>query len=100
MEIKDVIKLVDAGFTRAEIAAMLKMQTAPAEEKPTEEKPAEEAPAAEEKEPELTMNDLLAEIKDLKQQIYKKNIISDTKEPEVKQSAEDILINLLNGKEK
>ena len=30
MEIKDVIKLVDAGFTRAEIAAMLKMQTAPA----------------------------------------------------------------------
>lgn len=93
MKLSTLIKLIDAGYSRAEIDAMaLEDEPAtPAEpEKPTEPETPEESPAD---------GELLKEIKALRQALNLKNIHNDEKDSPEKESAEDILIKLLNGKE-
>lgn len=101
MELNTILKLLDAGYTKADIEAM----TAPAKEEaaptPVEEpvKPA----VAEDPAPEMTsadiLNNLLAEVKGLKAQIQANNIRSDKMNagpasPE--DAAQSILASLIN----
>ena len=102
MELNTILKLLDAGYTKADIEAM----TAPAKEEsapaPVEEpvKPADPAKVAT---PEMTsadiLNNLLAEVKGLKAQIQANNIRSDKMNagpasPE--DAAQSILASLIN----
>jgi len=101
MELNTILKLLDAGYTKADIEAM----TAPAKEEaapaPVEEpvKPA----VAEDPAPKMTsadiLNNLLAEVKGLKAQIQANNIRSDKMNagpasPE--DAAQSILASLIN----
>lgn len=105
MELNTILKLLDAGYTKADIEAM----TAPAKEEaapaPAEEpdKPADSADPAEVATPEMTsadiLNNLLAEVKGLKAQIQANNIRSDKMNagpasPE--DAAQSILASLIN----
>ena len=101
MELNTILKLLDAGYTKADIEAM----TAPAAEvtpEPAEEpvKPAETP--AEEPAPEMTsadiLNNLLAEVKGLKAQIQANNIRSDSMGSKPEVTAESILASLINPK--
>ena len=101
MELNTILKLLDAGYTKADIEAM----TAPAAEvtpAPAEEpvKPAETP--AEEPAPEMTsadiLNNLLAEVKGLKAQIQANNIRSDSMGSKPEVTAENILASLINPK--
>lgn len=103
MELNTILKLLDAGYTKADIEAM----TAPAAEvtpAPVEEpvKPAEVP--AEETAPEMTsadiLNNLLAEVKGLKAQIQANNIRSDSMGSKPEVSAESILASLINPNKK
>ena len=99
MELNTILKLLDAGYTKADIEAM----TAPAAEAPAEEvKPAEPEPAAE---PEMTSDDilknLLAEVKGLKAQVQANNIRNGKMESgpaTPAQTAEQILASIINPK--
>jgi hypothetical protein len=104
MDVNTILKLIDAGYTKADIEAMNAPASteasapveAPAEEKPAEEKPAE-APA-------MTGDDilqnLLAEVKGLKAQIQSNNIKNDSMNmnhaPDL--TAEQILASIINPK--
>lgn len=102
MELNTILKLLDAGYTKADIEAM----TAPAKEEaapaPAEE-PVKPADPAEVTTPEMTsadiLNNLLAEVKGLKAQIQANNIRSDKMNagpasPE--DAAQSILASLIN----
>lgn len=102
MELNTILKLLDAGYTKADIEAM----TAPAKEEaapsPAEE-PVKPADPAEVATPEMTsadiLNNLLAEVKGLKAQIQANNIRSDKMNagpasPE--DAAQSILASLIN----
>lgn len=100
MELNTILKLLDAGYTKAEIDAM----TAPAavsepaaEPEPEPVKPAEE-PAAD---PAMTSADvltnLLAEVKGLKAQIQANNIKNDSMGSKPEVTAESILASLINS---
>lgn len=102
MELNTILKLLDAGYTKADIEAM----TAPAKEEaapaPAEE-PVKPADPAEVVTPEMTsadiLNNLLAEVKGLKAQIQANNIRSDKMNagpasPE--DAAQSILASLIN----
>lgn len=102
MELNTILKLLDAGYTKADIEAM----TAPAKEEaapaPAEE-PVKPADPAEVATPEMTsadiLNNLLAEVKGLKTQIQANNIRSDKMNagpasPE--DAAQSILASLIN----
>jgi hypothetical protein len=93
MELEKIIKLIDAGYTKADIEKML---TPAAEETKPEAKPAdkpEEKPAEkpEEKKPdsEPVNAQMLKELQDLKKAVYAMNIMN-TEQPEQK-SVDDIL---------
>ena len=93
MKVEEIIKLINAGYTKADIE---KMQAPAAEETKPEAKPAdkpEEKPAEkpEEKKPESepVNAQMLKELQDLKKAVYAMNIMN-TEQPEQK-SVDDIL---------
>ena len=102
MDLNTIIKLLDAGHTKADIDAM----TAPAPTSEVTPAPAEEpvkpAEPAEEPKPEMTsadiLNNLLAEVKGLKAQIQANNIRSDSMGSKPEVTAENILASLINPK--
>ena len=104
MELNTILKLLDAGYTKADIEAM----SAPAAEVTPEpaEEPVKPAEPAEEPKPEMTsadiLNNLLAEVKGLKAQIQANNIRSDSMKGSAKpvETAEDILASVINPKER
>jgi hypothetical protein len=87
MELEKIIKLIDAGYTKAEIEKML---TPAAEETKPDPEPAPE-PKPEEKKPESepVNAQMLKELQDLKKAVYAMNIMN-TEQPEQK-SIDDIL---------
>lgn len=104
MDVNTILKLIDAGYTKADIEAMNTPASAEAStpvEAPAEEKPAEEKPA---EAPAMTGDDilqnLLAEVKGLKAQIQSNNIKNDTMNvnhaPDL--TAEQILASIINPK--
>lgn len=103
MELNTILKLLDAGYTKADIEAM----TAPAAEvtpEPAEEpvKPAEPAEEPKAMTSDDILNNLLAEVKGLKAQIQANNIKNDSmKGPsQPAETAESILASLINPKER
>ena len=98
--IKDIISLLDAGYSREEIAEMLNAPesaepAAEAEPEAEAPEPTAEAPAAEEKSSEI--DELRKEIQSLKAMIQKQNLKqSRVEQPPVQESASDILARLVN----
>lgn len=105
MEIKDIISLVNAGFTRDEIMTLMGPSSDPsivapeaAAEAPTPAA-AEPAPEAPKPEPAPAVPDnseVLAALKDLTQTIRKNAILRDTMRPTEQPSAVDILASVIN----
>ena len=103
MEIKDIISLVNAGFTRDEIMTLMGPSSDPsiaapeaAAEAPT---PAAAEPAPEAPTPAPAVPDnseVLAALKDLTQTIRKNAILRDTMRPTEQPSAVDILASVIN----
>ena len=103
MEIKDIISLVNAGFTRDEIMTLTGPTSDPsivapeaAAEAPT---PAAAEPAPEAPTPAPAVPDnseVLAALKDLTQTIRKNAILRDTMRPTEQPSAVDILASVIN----
>ena len=91
MQYTEIIKLLDAGYSRDEILAM-KGEPKPEEPKPEEPKP--EEPKPEENE----MSDLVKEMRDAFSEMRKEftafNIMS-SRQPEEK-TPEDIIANIIN----
>ena len=103
MEIKDIISLVNAGFTRDEIMTLTGSTSDPpivapeaAAEAPTPAA-AEPVPAAEPAPAPVPDNsEVLAALKDLTQTIRKNAILRDTMRPTEQPSAVDILASVIN----
>ncbi|MBR3359986.1 MAG: hypothetical protein IKG39_01465 [Lachnospiraceae bacterium] len=101
--IKDIISLLDAGYSREEIAEMLNNR-APAEqpeEIPTEEPEKTPEPAGEPKDEKLDeyaeeLKRLTDEVKTLKAQLQKKNIQQTEITPPKQETASDILARVIN----
>ena len=104
MDVNTILKLIDAGYSKADIDAMnapAKAEASAPVEAPAEEKPAEEKPA---EAPAMTGDDilqnLLAEVKGLKAQIQSNNIKTDSMNvnhaPDL--TAEQILASIINPK--
>ena len=94
MEYTEIIKLLDAGYTREEIIAMKEKpdETKPDETKPDETKPDETKPD------ETGMSELVKEMRDafseMKKEFTAFNIMS-SRQPEEK-TPEDIIANIIN----
>ena len=91
MQYTEIIKLLDAGYTRDEILAM--------KDEPTPEEPKPEKPKQEEPKPEENgMSDLVKEMRDAFSEMRKEftamNIMS-SRQPEEKRP-EDIIANIIN----
>ncbi len=91
MKVNEVIKLLDAGYTREEIQAMEVEK--PEETKPEETKPEETKP--EEVKPEEKPDPVLAELQKLTKAVYAMNVMS-SEQPKQK-SADDALAELMKG---
>ena len=91
MQYTEIIKLLDAGYTREEILAM-KDEPKPEEPKPEEPKPEEPKPE------ENGMSDLVKEMRDAFSEMRKEftamNIMS-SRQPEEK-TPDDIIANIIN----
>lgn len=91
MQYTEIIKLLDAGYSREEILAM-KDEPKPEEPKPEEPKPEEPKPE------ENGMSDLVKEMRDAFSEMRKEftafNIMS-SRQPEEK-TPEDIIANIIN----
>ena len=90
MKYEEIIKLLDAGYSRDEI---LKMQDAPAEEPdPEEPKPEEPAP--------VSMDAIMSEVKDMfaemKKELTAMNILNSRQSAEESKTSEDILASIIN----
>ena len=101
MELDQILKLIDAGYTKADIEAMGR----PAEVKPEEpaaevpaEIPAEPVKVAEpvKAEPDPAMNALLEEVKSLRKQLQMQAIMHDGFTPADPDDAQKILASIIN----
>lgn len=106
MELNQILKLIDAGFTKADIEAMT--AAAPAAEQPAPvEVPAEEPVKVPVEEPvketpvqptvnEAALNGLLDEVKSLRKQLQLHAILNDGFTPVTEDAAEQILASIIN----
>lgn len=92
MTLEEIIKLIDAGYTKEDIQ---KLQAPAAEEKQPEPEPAPE-PKPEEKKPdsEPVNAQMLQEMRDLKKAVYAMNIMN-SEQPEQRETVDDILAKAL-----
>ena len=100
MDLNTILKLLDAGYTKADIDAMTASPVSEPAAVPEPEpvKPAEETAA----EPDQitsadVLNNLLAEVKGLKAQIQANNIKNDSMGSKPEVTAESILASLINS---
>ena len=105
MEIKDIIALVNAGFTRDEIMTLtgptsdpsiVAPEAAAEAPSPAAAEPAPEAPKPEPAPAVPDNSEVLAALKDLTQTIRKNAIMRDTMRPTEQPSAVDILASVIN----
>ena len=85
MKYDEIIKLLDAGYTRDEILAM---KDAPAQDEP---KPEEQQP---------DMADVLKEMRDtfadMRKEFIAMNIMNSNQPPDSEKTSEDIIANIIN----
>lgn len=89
MKLEEIIKLIDAGYSKEEIQAMNQPEETPAEPKAPAEPEAQ--PAA----PAVDLSALQKELADIKKGLYAMNIINSS-QPE-KKSADDVLKAVMDG---
>ena len=93
MKYDEIIKLLDAGYTREEI---LNMDTGTPEENPPEENPPEETPPTETDE----VTNMVKEMRDLVSEMRKEftamNILSTQRSNEPEKTADDVIANIIN----
>ena len=106
MELNQILKLIDAGFTKADIEAMT--AAAPAAEEPAavetpaaDPAPVAETPAQVEIQAQPSVNDaalngLLDEVKSLRKQLQLHAILNDGFTPVTEDAAEQILASIIN----
>ena len=92
MKYEEIIKLLDAGYSREEI---MEMKNAPADNEP------EPAPAPDEPKPAADITgEIMAEVKDMfaemKKELTAMNIMNSRQEGEELKTGEDILANIIN----
>lgn len=101
MNIEQIIKLIDAGYTKEDIEKMIQPASDPAPEakqpdqaQPEPAKPEQAQP--EEKKPvtEPVNNEMLQELRDLKKAVYAMNIMQSS-QPAQPESVDDILAKAL-----
>lgn len=96
MTVEQILKLIDAGFTKEEIGAMTAPGTVPAPEPAQAPGP---APAPDEKKPEnqpSETNDVTEALKDIKQLLQKMNISGMTMATKDVRNTDDILASIIN----
>jgi len=99
MNYTDIIKLLDAGYTREQI---LEMKDEPADPKPTVQEDKQE----DKKEPDThdIMESVMTEVKDMfsemKKELTAMNILNSRQEGEEFKSSEDILASIINPTKK
>lgn len=103
MEIKDIVALVNAGYTKSEISELLSSAAspepsgpaeAPADPAPVQEPvKAEAAPAAA---PTVDNSEVLSALKELTKTIQKNAILRDDLRPAKQETATDILGKIIN----
>ena len=103
MKYDEIIKLLDAGYSREEIMKMNEPETKPDKTKPDETKPDETKPDGikpEETKPEDVLkgfaDEVKAAIKDLTKEITAANIMASRQQPEPDNA--DVLANIINPK--
>ena len=100
MTVEQIIKLLDAGYTKADIEAMQAPAQPAAAAEPEPQKDPEPVPAPvakpEEKKPESepVYNQMLQEMQDLKKAVYAMNIMNSS-QPGQPESVDDILAKAL-----
>lgn len=100
MNIEQIIKLIDAGYTKEDIEKMNQPAQDPAPETKPEQAQPEPAPAPETKpeekktESEPVNNQMLKELQDLKKAVYAMNIMNSS-QPGQPESVDDILAKAL-----
>ena len=99
MKISEIIQLLKAGYTKAEIAELTKAAGAPITDPPMESAAEPEAAPVS-----VPGADFAAELDNVKQMIsglttliQKQNIHSSALQPDTKESAVDILATVING---
>ena len=90
MKYEEIIKLLDAGYSRDEI---LKMQDAPAADP-------DPVPAADPEPEPVTMDAIMSEVKDMfaemKKELTAMNILNSRQSAEESKTSEDILASIIN----
>lgn len=97
MKYEEIIKLLDAGYTREEI---IEMGKEPEEKKPEDPKPKDPKPEEKHDDDSSEMNNLVEEMRkafaELKKEITAFNIMA-SRQPEIEEkSSEDIIANIIN----
>ena len=92
MNVEQIIKMIDAGYTKEEIEKMTQPEPNPEPEPKTEPKPEPEPKTEPKQEP---VNDpVLKELQDLKKAVYAMNIMQSSQPPK-SESVDDILAKAL-----
>lgn len=107
MEIKDIVALVNAGYTKSEISEMLSSAASPEPSGPAEA-PADPAPVREEKPaapaaaavPAVDNSEVLSALKELTKTIQRNAILRDDLRPVKQETATEILGKIINPTEK
>ena len=98
MIIENILKLLDAGYTKAEIEAMTASAEPSQPAEPVSE-PVNEEPAQTPASNEEVVNSLIEEIRGLKKQMQMHSIINDGLNPK-QETAQDILASIINPVER
>lgn len=88
MNIEQIIKMIDAGYTKEEIQKMTQPEPEPKQE------PKQEPKAEPKQEPKAADDPVLKELQDLKKAVYAMNIMQSSQLPK-SESVDDILAKAL-----
>lgn len=95
MKVNDILKLIDAGYTKADIEAMEAVKDAPAE---VPAKPAADPKPAEEKPAEAKADPVMEELKALRDQMSKLSLANNAaKIPDQEDLMQKALAKLIGG---
>ena len=97
MKYDEIIKLLDAGYTRDEI---LNMQDAPEEKQDAPEEKQDPAPEEKQEDAPVSMDAIMSEVKDMfaemKKELTAMNILNSRQSGEENKTSEDVLASIIN----
>ena len=94
MNVEQIIKMNDAGYTKEEIEKMTQPEPEPKQEPKPEPKPEPNPEPKPEAKPEPAVDPVLKELQDLKKAVYAMNIMQSS-QPTKAESVDDILAKAL-----